>query len=168
MFQLAAEEGRRDAVLGEVDALAGLLAESEALADVLYRPLHPMTERRAVLDAVGARVGLGPTLKRFLEFLLQQHRMRDFPLIVEELHRLADEADGRVEAELVSAATLPPEQLERVQQALAMRTGRQVRIKPRVDPALIGGLLARVGDLVFDGSIRTQLQQLRANLVRER
>ncbi len=168
IFQLAAEEARSAEILAEIEGLARLLAESAALADVLYRPLYPMSERRAAFEAVASRIGLGSTVKRFVEFLLQQHRMRDFPLIAQELHRLADEAAGRVEAEVVSAALLEPSQLERVRQALATSTGCEVRVKPRVDPALIGGIVARVGDLIFDGSIRTQLDQLRTNLMRER
>jgi F-type H+-transporting ATPase subunit delta len=168
IFQLAGEEDRRDATLGEIDLLAGLLAENDELAEVLYRPLYPLAERRAAFDAVAARLGLGVTVKRFVEFLLHQHRMRDFPLIVEELHRLADEAAGRVEAEIVSAAALAGPQLERVRRALADRTGREVRVTPRVDPTLIGGIVARVGNLVFDGSVRAQLEQLRTKLVRER
>jgi F-type H+-transporting ATPase subunit delta len=168
IFQLAGEEPNRDQLLGQLDALARLLSQSDALADVLYRPLYPMAERRAAFDAVASRIGLGAVVKRFVEFLLHQHRMRDFPLIVEELHRLADEAAGRVEAELTSAAKLQPAQLDRVRRALAARTGQEVRVNSRVDPSLIGGIVARVGDLVFDGSIRTQLEQLRANLTRER
>lgn len=168
IFQLAEEEGTRDATLAQLDALAVLLQESTSLADVLYRPLYPMAERRAAFDAVATRVGFGATPKRFIEFLLQQHRMASFPLIIQELHQLADEAAGRVEAEVHSAEVLSPAQLARVQQALARRTGREVRIKPSVDPTLLGGIVARVGDLVFDGSLRTQLEQLHANLVRER
>lgn len=168
IFQLAGEEGRRDETVAEIDGLAKLLDGSDELADVLYRPLHPMAERRAAFDAVAGRIGLSATVRRFVEFLLQQHRMRDFPLIAAEVRRLADEAAGRIEAEVVSAAGLQPAQLERVRSALAARTGRDVRVTPRIDPSLIGGIVARVGDLVFDGSIRKQLEQLRANLVRER
>jgi F-type H+-transporting ATPase subunit delta len=168
IFRLAGEEGERDEVLRQLDVLAGLLSENEALADVLYRPLHPMSERRAVFEAVASRLELGATVKRFVGFLLQRHRMRDYPLIAEELARLADAAAGRVEAEVISARTLEPAQLERVQRALAARTGQVIRLRPHVDPALIGGIVARVGDLIFDGSIRTQLEQLRTNLTRER
>lgn len=168
IFQIAGEEGRAEQIVAEIDGLVRLLGESAALADVLYRPLYPLSERRAAFDAVASRIGLGATAKRFIEFLLEQHRVRDLPLIAEELHRLADEAAGRVEAEVVCATALEPDQLERVRRALAARTGREVRVNPRIDPSLIGGIVARVGDLVFDGSIRTQLEQLRANLVRER
>jgi F-type H+-transporting ATPase subunit delta len=168
IFQLAGEEGDHEESLRQVETLAALLAQSEPLADVLYRPLYPMSERCAAFQAVAARIGLGATVKRFVEFLLARHRMRDFPQIAVELHRLANEAAGRVEAEVVSATMLEPAQLDRVRQALAVRTGREVQLTPRVDPTLIGGIVARVGDLIFDGSIRTQLEQLRANLVRER
>ena len=78
IFQLAGEEGRRDETVAEIDGLAKLLDGSDELADVLYRPLHPMAERRAAFDAVAGRIGLSATVRRFVEFLLQQHRMRDF------------------------------------------------------------------------------------------
>jgi len=168
IFQLAAEQGERDALLEEMRRLGGLLDENAELAAVLYRPLHPVAERRAAFEAVAGRLGLSGLARQFVTFLIQQRRMVAFPAVLAELERLADEAAGKVEAEVVSASALGDRQLERVRQALAERTGRDVRVAPRVDPALIGGIVARVGDLVFDGSIRTQLEQLRSNLTRER
>jgi F-type H+-transporting ATPase subunit delta len=82
--------------------------------------------------------------------------------------RLAEEAAGRVRGEVVSATPLDPAQLDRIRSALARRLGRELDLAIRVDPALLGGLVARVGDLVFDGSLRTQLAQLRAQLTGER
>ena len=69
-------------------------------------------------------------------------------------------------AEVVSAAPLRDEQLARLRDALAARVGRQLDLEVRVDPELLGGVVAKVGDLLFDGSLRTQLRQLRAGLVR--
>lgn len=168
IFQLAQEQDQRDAVLDDLRALGRVLVESPDFASVLYRPLHPVKERRAAFDAVAERMGLQPTVRHFVSFLIEQRRMQTYPAILEEIERLADEAAGRVEAQVVSAAPLADAELERVRSALAARTGRDVRVATQVDPDLLGGIVARVGDLVFDGSIRTQLAQLRANLMRER
>jgi F-type H+-transporting ATPase subunit delta len=168
LFGLAVEENRLDPVRREITALAELLEESPELRNVIYRPLHPLKERQAALEAVMARLQAGPTVRRFCAFLLQQRRMHEFPEVRVELERLANEAAGRVEAEITSAGPLGDAQLERLRGALAARTERDVQLKVAVDPTLLGGVVAKVGDLVFDGSLRTQLAQLRANLMKGR
>jgi len=133
---------------------------------VLFRPLHPVAQRRAVLNGVTERLGARPTVRSFFSLLIDQRRLVDFPTIREEIERLASEDAGLRRAEVVSAGTLRDDQLERLRRALSTRTGGEVQVSVRVDPSLLGGVIAKVGDLVFDGSLRTQLRQLRANLTR--
>lgn len=166
LFQLAREEGRVDAVRAEMKALADAFDATPELRHVVFRPLHPLAQRKAAVDAVTARLGGSDTVRRFLALLLDQHRMDTFPEVRAELERLADEAAGRVPAEVITAAELPADQLERLRRALAERTRRDVQLQVRVDPSILGGVVAKVGDLVFDGSIRTQVAQLRANLMK--
>ena len=77
---------------------------------------------------------------------------------------LADEAEGLLTAEVVAASPLDDRRKDRLRRALSERTGHEVRLEIEIDPALIGGAIAKVGDLVFDGSLRTQLASLRNNL----
>ena len=88
--------------------------------------------------------------------------------IREELERIANEAAGNVEAQVFAASPLAQAQLERLRRALMARTERDVQLRVSIDPSLLGGVIAKVGDLVFDGSLRTQLVQLRANLMKGR
>ncbi len=74
---------------------------------------------------------------------------------------------GLVTAEVTAASPLDERRKDRLRRALSQATGREVRLEVRVDPELIGGAIAKVGDLVFDGSLRTQLAQLRTNLMKE-
>ena len=97
---------------------------------------------------------------------VDQRRIVDFDAIVAEYERLADEAAGRLAAEVVAASPLRDDQRERLRRALSARVGSDVELAVKVDPALIGGAIAKVGGLVFDGSLRTQLAQLRDNLTR--
>jgi F-type H+-transporting ATPase subunit delta len=167
LFALARDEGRVEAVAEELGRLVDTMRAVPALRDVLVRPLHPAKERRAALRAVGERLALSPLLQKFCAFLIDQRRTRDLEAIQDEYRRLAEEAAGRVRGTVVSASPLEDAQLERLRGALARRTGRSVDLEVRVDPALLGGVVARVGDLVFDGSLRTQLAQLRASLTGE-
>jgi F-type H+-transporting ATPase subunit delta len=166
LYQLARDEGRVDEVRAELSRFAALLDESRELHGVLFRPLHPMRERRAVLVRVAERLGASTLISRFFTYLIDRRRIVDFPQIRAEFERLADESAGLLRAEVTAAAPLEPAQRERLTRALSERTGRRVELAERIDPALIGGLIAKVGDLVYDGSLRTQLRQLRTNLMR--
>ena len=168
LFGLAQEAGAVESTRAELDRVAGAITTVPTLADVLVLPMYPAAERRAALQRLAGPLGLSPLLTHFLSFLIDQRRTRDLAAIHEDYVRLAEEAAGRVRGEVVSATPLDPAQLDRIRAALARRMGRELDLAIRVDPALLGGLVARVGDLVFDGSLRTQLAQLRAQLTGER
>ena len=168
LFALAQDAGTTDAVRTELDRLIESTEAIPGLADVFIRPVHPAAERRAALQRLTGPLGLSPLLANFCAFLIDQRRTRDLAAIRDEYVRLAEEAAGRLRGEIVSASPLAAAQLERVRAALSRRMGHQVDLATRVDPDLLGGLVARVGDLVFDGSLRSQLAQLRASLTGER
>jgi F-type H+-transporting ATPase subunit delta len=166
LFSIASDDGAIEAARAELARLAGLLDEQAELRHTLFRPLHPVKERRAVLRGVCERLGIGASVRNFLSFVVDQRRLVDFAAIRREYERLADEAAGRLRAEVVAASELPPAQRERLRSALARHTGREIDLAVTVDPSLIGGAIAKVGGIVFDGSLRTQLQQLRDSLTR--
>ncbi|HKX45281.1 MAG TPA: ATP synthase F1 subunit delta [Planctomycetota bacterium] len=167
LFGLAKDEHRVAEVRGELESLTGLFGESEELRQALLTPLHPADQRKAALRAVSARLSFSPLFTRFCSYLIDQRRLIDYSRITDEYYRLADEDQGLVTAEVVAAAPLDDRRRDRLRRALSARTGREVRLEVKVDPALLGGAIAKVGDLVFDGSIRTQLEHLRSALQSE-
>jgi len=166
LFALAGEEGRVEEVRRELDALVALIEGNEELSHAIFRPLHPAAERRRVLRATCERLGASPTLQRFCAFLVDQRRVVEIAEIRAAYAALADAAAGRMRARVVSASPLSEAQRERLRRALAARTGRELELETEVDAALLGGAIASVGDLVFDGCLRTQLEQLRQSLTR--
>jgi F-type H+-transporting ATPase subunit delta len=166
LFSIASEQDAVESARSELARLAALLDEQADLRHAVFRPLHPVGERRAVLRKLCERLGISASVRNFLSFLVDQRRLIDFATIRREYERLADEAAGRLRAEVVSASELPPAQRERLKSALARHTGREIELDVVVDPSLIGGAVAKVGGVVFDGSLRTQLQQLRDTLTR--
>jgi len=166
LFSLARDEGRVDAVRAELDDLSQLFEENTELRQAIFRPLHPGVERRAVLQAVCQRLGSSITVRNFCAFLVDQRRVIDLEAICQAYLQLADAAAGRTHARVVSASPLRDEQRERLRRALSARTGQQVEFEESVDTSLLGGAVATVGSLVFDGSLRTQLEQLRASLMK--
>jgi F-type H+-transporting ATPase subunit delta len=166
LFSLARETGRVEEVRAEVETLGSLIEGNAELRAVLLQPLHPAAQRRAVLRAVAERIGASPLLKNFLSFLVDQRRLVDWAAIQAEYARLADAAAGLTQVRVRSASPLSDAQRERLRRALERRSGGRVELEVEIDPALLGGAVAQVGDLVYDGSLRTQLQQLRASLAR--
>jgi F-type H+-transporting ATPase subunit delta len=104
-------------------------------------------------------------LRRFYAYLIDRRRLVAFDEIEAEFVRLADEAAGRAKALIRSAQPLDEGQRARLARALAERAGRAVELEIEVDESLIGGLVAQLGDTVYDGSLRTQLTHLRSALV---
>ena len=167
LFALAKEAHKTKEVRSELDTLVELFATSPELRNALLTPLYPVKERRAVLESVSERAGLSGLVTNFYSYLIDQRRLVDFPGIHQEYTRLVDVDSGFVTAEVLSASPLDERRRDRLRRALSARTGFEVRLEVELDESLIGGAIARVGDLVFDGSIRAQLEQLRANLTKE-
>jgi F-type H+-transporting ATPase subunit delta len=164
LFGLAEETGAIPQIRGELALIAALFESEPELRNALFRPLHPVAERRAVLRSLGERLSLTPILRNFFAYSIDQRRLVDFDAIRAEFDQLADAAAGLVKARVTAAAPLDDAQRARLERALAARTGRNVELEILVDPALIGGAVATVGNVVFDGSLRTQLSQLRDTL----
>ena len=166
LFGLADETGAVAQIRGELAGIAALFESELALRNALFRPLYPVAERRAVLSSLCERLSLTATVRNFFAYAIDQRRLVDFDAIRAEFGQLADAAAGLVKARVTAAAPLDDAQRARLESALAARTGRSVELEVSVDPALIGGAVATVGNVVFDGSLRTQLHQLRDTLSR--
>ena len=164
LFSLAKESDTVAPTRAQLDSIAELFDTEPALRHALFRPLHPVAERRKVLAAVATRIGVSDVVRNFLTYLIDQRRLVDFDAIRAEFGQLADAAAGRVKAHVTAAAPLDDAQRQRLERALAARTGREVELEVSVDDALIGGAVAVVGNVVFDGSLKTQLAQLRSTL----
>lgn len=164
LFGLAQDEHRHREVRAELEKLDSLFAGSDEMRAALLTPRHPADERKSALRAIASAASISPLVQNFLAYLVDQRRLIDLVGIIEAYGELADLAEGLVTAEITSASPLDDRRKDRLRRALSDRTGREVRLEVTVDENLIGGAVAKVGDLVFDGSLRTQLGQLRNTL----
>lgn len=166
LFGLAQDERRHREVRDELAQMHALFEGSRELRDALLTPLHPAAERKAALAAIAGRLGMSALVKNFLAYLIDRRRLIDFEGIVASYGELADAAEGLLTADVVAASPLDDRRKDRLRRALSERTGQEVRLQVEIDPALLGGAIAKIGDLVFDGSLRTQLGMLRTNLTK--
>lgn len=164
VLDAAAAAGVTDAVRRDLAGLASTLRGSTELTAFLSNRLLDPTTVAAALERVFAGRVDHLTLN-FLRLVAQRRRADLLPQIVAAALQILDARSGTDIAEVRSAAALTAPQLEALRQGLARYTGRQVRVHAEVDPSLRGGLVARLGDMVFDGSVETQLRRLRERLV---
>jgi len=165
LFGIGVDAGKFEALGEELGELATLWSESDELRQALENPVFRPEQKRAVLQSILPKLAPTPEVQRFVLLLLDRRRIVMLPAIARAYRDLTDAYIGRVRAEVISAEELSPATLDRVRRSLEQRTGKKVLIHSTVDPALIGGVVARVGDLVLDGSLRTQLDDLRARLL---
>jgi len=163
LFAVAEAEGELPSVEDELYRFAKTLERETKLREALTDPALPAENKKAVVrDLLGGRAN--PHTVNALGFLIDQGRARDIGRIAEELTAVAAEHRARRVAEVRTAIPLDEAQRERLAAALSRATGRQVEVKIVVDPTVVGGVVAKVGDEVFDGSLRTRLDEVRGRL----
>ncbi len=165
LLEIGREEGQVDRLGDDLQRFGRLLESTTELGNVMSNPVFTHAERRAVLDRLIPGLALHAYTVNFLRLLLDKDRYVALPSIVREYRALSDAEANRVRATVTTAAELSPVMREAVSRALAQTTGKKVVLESRVDPSLLGGLVAQVGGRVFDASLRTRLERLQLTLV---
>ena len=165
LFELGTEQNALDKLTQDVRAVGDTVAKNPELTLVLTNPTVGPAVRKAILNDVVNRLGVSPTVKSAV-FLISDHgRAALLPRIADVLADLADERAGKVKAEVTSASPLSEAQYTRLTTALERLTGRKVSLVRKVDPAIIGGVITRIGDKMYDGSVRSRIEEIRQSLL---
>jgi F-type H+-transporting ATPase subunit delta len=166
IFEIGKETGSVTRLEADVSAFAATYTDNEELATVLDNPLLPEASREAVIVEISTRMGLSDTARSTLRLLARKRRVAALPDIARQLARLADEDQDIVRADVQSAGPLSDDYLAKLRAELERATGKKVTISHRQDPALIGGVVTKIGDRVIDGSVRARLTGFRESLLR--
>lgn len=152
-------------IAGELRTFHAAVTESYDLRNVLLSPAVPTARKRAVAAKIAESAGLSRIVRNFLFVMIDRRRTDLLGVIAEAFETVIDERLGFVRAKVSSAAPLNGQQQADLQDALSRASGKQVRCDFAVDASLIGGVVARIGSTVYDGSVRSQLDLLRQRLV---
>jgi F-type H+-transporting ATPase subunit delta len=166
LFGLAVESDRVEAWATSLVSLKQVVDGSPDLQDVLSNPVYSRDQRRAIVEKLAAALSLDPAPRNLLFLLGDRNRLSYLGAIVATFRELADEHLGRVRAKVTSAVALEEAAAQSIADKLSQATQAKVLLDRAVDPALLGGVVAQVGSLVYDGSVRTQLEDLRQQLKR--
>ena len=164
LFDVAVSESTPEQAEKELRAFSDLVRTHAELRQVFGSPAIPAASKRAVVSQLLDRLQPSSPVRKLLLLLAERGRLELLPDLVAVLHERVMEHLQIVQAEVTTAAPLPAEQAAQLQQRLGSMIGRTVTLTTKVDPALIGGVVTRIGSTVYDGSVATQLTALRQRL----
>ncbi len=141
-----------------------LIQGSTELRNALQSPAVSPARKRAVMQRMMEPMGLPDKVRNFVNVVIDHRRSHEFPHIVEAFEQALDERLGFVSASVSSAKDLSDSQRQAIETQVSRLAGKKAKLKFSTDPALIGGVVARVGSTVYDGSVRGQLDRLKAKL----
>lgn len=166
LFDIAREENAIEAIYGELKGFSSLLAGSADLTDFFANPVFDSADKAAVMGKIIKEVKVSVTTSNFLKLLVDKRRINAIGQIEECYRRYMDEVLNKVRVEVKTAFPLSNELSERIRKQMEGLTGKNVDMVINEDPSLLGGVVIGVGDTLYDGSIRAQLNSIR-ELIKE-
>jgi len=164
LFSVALEDNAFDEFAKSLAQVAVAMNTQPEVKDGITNPLYPVDVRCKVMAYIAETIGASQVIKNFLDLVILKKRAAFLPDIAEAFQSLIDAQRNICQGTVVTAMPLTPELNVKLQTTLEKITGKKVVLSSKVDPSIIGGLIAKVGDLVLDGSIRSQLQGLKESI----
>lgn len=164
IFTVGQEQKKYEEYNDVLQGLAGLYSTHPEVIDALTNPLYPMDVKEKVMKGIVGSMTVDKIMGNFLNLLVQKKRATILPEIATAYQTMVDEAKNISHGNVISAIELSDQLKGNVQKILEKLTGKKVELTTSVDPSIIGGIIAQVGDLVLDGSIKTQLAGLKDSI----
>ncbi|HNY66907.1 MAG TPA: ATP synthase F1 subunit delta [Deltaproteobacteria bacterium] len=164
LYDLGQEEGKEKAFLEELQGIVGIIGENEELKSILESPLYDIVLKKRILKEVASKLSMSPYTQNFMNILLDKDRFFVLSEILDAYKAILDEISGRVRAKVVCATAVDDAQLQQVCQTLSKVFKKEVDVDVSVDPTLIGGMIAEVEGMIYDGSVKTQISKLKQSL----
>jgi F-type H+-transporting ATPase subunit delta len=164
LADVVAERGEARQVQEELSAWEVMIRNNAQLAEVFSNPTIPYDKKQKVLSALIERTRVRPLTANFLQVLLQNQRLTELGEVNKRFSQVLDERSGIVSAQVTTARPVSESSQRALREKLTTMTGKEVRLSFQTDEELIGGLVTRIGSTVYDGSVRTQLQQVKAKM----
>ena len=167
LFEVTQPKGEARPTLDALLTFGALLDQHAELRDALSSPFVPGDAKRAIVNEVTGLEPMPTAARQVLRLLAEQHQIDGLAPLTRELKALVHRQERRVDAEVTTAVPLTEAQLTQLRDALSQATGQQVTMSSRVDPAVIGGAVTRVGSVVYDGSLARQLARMKEQFVQQ-
>ncbi|HSE37623.1 MAG TPA: ATP synthase F1 subunit delta [Blastocatellia bacterium] len=149
---------------GDLLVFAEMMKSSRDLHNTFASPILSQSDKLKVLEALTARATTGKLTANLLRTMLNHYRLHHVAEVYEQFRREMNERKGLIVAEVTTATEVGPSEQTKLGRTLEQMTGKRVEFRFKTDPSLIGGVVTRIGSVVYDGSVRTQLQEIKERL----
>ncbi len=167
MADIALAQGAAEPAAKQLKEFGAAYAESAELRTFLASPAVSIDDKHAVIEKIVARLGASKIIRNFLFVLADHRRTQLIPEVIAAFHDVIRQRQGVAEAQVSSAVELSATQKKEMAATLTRLTGKKIETKYALDPALLGGAVVRIGDTIYDGSLRSRLNEMRARLAAE-
>ena len=167
MADIALAQGAAEPAAKQLQDFGAAYAQSAELRTFLASPAVGIEDKHAVIEKIAARLGASKIIRNFLFVIADHRRTHLLPEVIAAFEQVIRERQGVDEAEVTSAVELSAAQKKEMAATLARLTGKKVETKYALEPALLGGAVVRIGDTIYDGSLRSRLNEMRARLAAE-
>ena len=166
LLTLGREDGDYEKYGEELDQFVTFWEGTPEFADAASNPMYAKESRKVICRAVVEKMGFSPVFTSLIDLMLEKNRLAIIPEVCRFYKKLLDEMAKISRAKVTSAIPLSEEAVESIKASLEKTVGQSIVVETEIDPELIGGVVARVGDLVLDGSVRTQLASIKETLIK--
>ncbi len=167
MADIALAQGAAEPAAKQLYEFGAAYEQSAEFHTFLASPAVSVEAKHAVIEKIVARLGASKIIRNFLFVLADHRRTRLIPEVIAAFHQVIRQRQGVAEAEVSSAIELSAAQKKEMAATLARLTGKKIEAKYALDPALLGGAVVRIGDTIYDGSLRSRLNEMRTRLAAE-
>jgi F-type H+-transporting ATPase subunit delta len=167
LADVALAQGAAEPAGKQLQEFGAAYAQSAELRTFLASPAVSVEAKHAVVEKIVARLGASKIIRNFLFVLADHRRTHLIPEVIAAFHQVIRQRQGIAEAEISSAVEMSAAQKKVMAATLAQLTGKKIEAKFALDPALLGGAVVRIGDTIYDGSLRSRLNEMRARLAAE-
>jgi F-type H+-transporting ATPase subunit delta len=167
MADIALAQGAAEPAAKQLHDFAAAYEQSAELRTFLASPAVSVEAKHAVIEKIVARLGASKSIRNFLLVIVDHRRTQLIPEVIAAFHQVIRQRQGVAEAEVSSAVELSAGQKKEMAAALARVTGKKIETKYALDAALLGGAVVRIGDTIYDGSLRSRLNEMRTHLAAE-
>jgi len=166
LIESAREEGKLDTVTSNLEDFFKLISDTEEVRNILWSSTFELQERKGIIEDLGSKKGYDKLTVNFLDVVIELDKFKSLVKSEETVIQKLRKASGKLRAEVIMATEPTESDLARIKEAIVKAVGQDVEVTSKVDPGIIGGIITKVEDKVFDGSIKTQLERVRNVLTR--
>ena len=167
LADVALDQGAAEPAAKQLASFVAAYAQSAELRTFLASPAVSVQAKHAVIEKIAARLGASKIIRNFLFVIADHRRTQLIPEIINAFQQVLRQRQGVAEAQIASAVELTATQKKELAATLTRVTGKKIEPRYSLDPNLLGGVVVRIGDTIYDGSLRSRLNEMRARLVAE-